>query len=298
MEVIANPPTRLAVLMTCHNRREKTLACLGHLEAQEDLPPGLTLDVYLTDDGSTDGTSGAVNRQFPSVRILHGDGSLYWSQGMRVAWAAAMEHDYDYYLWLNDDTLLHPTALSTLLGTYARLSASRRQLSIVAGSTKDPISHETTYGGVVRSSRWHPLKYELVKPSSAEASACTTVNGNCVLVPRAVAVAVGNLDNRFTHGMGDFDYALRAADKGASCWVAPRHVGTCSRNDDAGTWREAGIGLRRRWKRLNSPKGLPLREWLEYTRRHAGPFWPVFWLGPYISAAARTIAPRTRGKHT
>ncbi len=49
----------LAVVMTCHNRRETTLRCLRELEAQT-LPAGWNMRTYLVDDGSTDGTSAAV----------------------------------------------------------------------------------------------------------------------------------------------------------------------------------------------------------------------------------------------
>ena len=94
---------RIAVLMTCHNRRVTTLKCLDAIEAQKDLG-NISLQVYLVDDGCTDGTSEAIGAAHPDVTILAGDGSLYWAGGMRMAWKFAMQEDYDYYLWLNDDT--------------------------------------------------------------------------------------------------------------------------------------------------------------------------------------------------
>lgn len=42
---------KLAVLMTCHNRREKTLRCLTSLFSCRP-EAGLELSVYLVDDGS------------------------------------------------------------------------------------------------------------------------------------------------------------------------------------------------------------------------------------------------------
>ena len=41
---------KIAVLITCHNRKEKTLKCLRTLYSQT-LPAGAEISVYLVDDG-------------------------------------------------------------------------------------------------------------------------------------------------------------------------------------------------------------------------------------------------------
>ena len=51
---------KTAALLTCHNRKEKTLACLKSL--YRNMPE---VDVYLTDDGCADGTAEAVKSIFP-----------------------------------------------------------------------------------------------------------------------------------------------------------------------------------------------------------------------------------------
>ncbi|MHC5831198.1 MAG: glycosyltransferase family 2 protein, partial [Nostoc sp.] len=76
---------QLAVIMTCFNRRETTLICLRALAQQTK-----SFDVYLTDDGSSDGTSKAVKVFYPQVQILQGNGNLFWVGGMRLAFAEAM----------------------------------------------------------------------------------------------------------------------------------------------------------------------------------------------------------------
>ena len=80
--------TDIAVLMTCHDRREKTVSCLKALYGQE-LPSGVSLSVYLTDDGCTDGTVDAVKESFTNTHIIHGNGDLYWNRGMLAAWREA-----------------------------------------------------------------------------------------------------------------------------------------------------------------------------------------------------------------
>ena len=105
--------TRLCALLTCFNRRDTTLACLEAL-FRCDLPADTSLAVVLVDDGSQDGTGDAVLERFPAVRVIRGNGSLYWNGGMRLAYLATIELPFDDYLWLNDDTMLDPQALSTL----------------------------------------------------------------------------------------------------------------------------------------------------------------------------------------
>jgi len=95
--------TSIGVVITCHNRKEKTIASLKKLINQDDIDT-LDVKIYLVDDGSTDGTSEAIKNNFPQVNIIKGDGTLFWNGGMRGAFSKAMENGHDYYLWLNDDT--------------------------------------------------------------------------------------------------------------------------------------------------------------------------------------------------
>ncbi|MCB0846867.1 MAG: glycosyltransferase, partial [Bacteroidetes bacterium] len=61
---------QIAVAMTCHNRRPKTVNCLERLYAQEGINENFSLDIFLVDDGSTDGTAQEVEKQFPQVNII------------------------------------------------------------------------------------------------------------------------------------------------------------------------------------------------------------------------------------
>ena len=289
----------IAVLITCHNRRQKTLACLAALFSQV-LPPEVDLAVYLVDDGSADGTAEAVRQAYPQVRVLQGDGSLFWNGGMRMAFDAAVKDDPDYYLWLNDDTLLDPDAVSALLATYRRLAELGGDRAIVTGSTRDPDTGKHTYGGVVRSNWWHPFQYRLLEPAQ-EAQRCDTMCGNCVLIPRAVAQLVGNLDPAFIHYAGDWDYGLRAKQKGCSVWIAPGYQATCSSNPKPASKTEAQ--LREQLNKVSQPKGLalqdvtlqPMEEWKVLAHRHGGPLWQIFWLLPYRRMLWISLVGRLKG---
>jgi GT2 family glycosyltransferase len=270
----------IAVIITCFDRYRKTLSCLDHLFKQEGLNE-CGLSVYLLDDASMDRTIEAVQSQYTNVILLHGNGHLFWNRGMHNAWQKAFESNYNYYLWINDDTMLVPQALSCLLSTHHKLSQLGHSESIIVGSTQDPDTRDFTYGGIIRTKFWHPLKFTPIAPSQ-EPIQCATMNGNCVLIPRAVAQKVGNLDPVFTHSMGDFDYGLRARQHGCSVWVAPGYLGTCSLNSNQNTWQDINVPLGARLQKVKQPKGLPTQEWRLFARRHAGPFWYIYWVSPYI----------------
>ncbi len=269
---------KLAVLMTCYNRRDTTLVCLQALYKQNTI-----FDVYLVDDGSSDGTCDAVRANYPAVKILKGTGDLFWVGGMRLAFAEALKENYDYYLWLNDDTIVDPNALSKLFATHNDLIEKGFPNSIIVGSTRDAITGKPTYGGAVRSKHWYSNKYEFLQPSQ-EIQECDTMYGNCVLIPRSVAQKVGNLDPAFIHSLGDLDYGLRARKLGCSVWVAPGFIGTCSKNSVQGSWVDTNLPIGDRLRKALQPKGFPIRAWTVFARRHSGPFWFLYWFLPYLRA--------------
>jgi GT2 family glycosyltransferase len=280
----------IATLITCYNRKQKTLDCLAALVSQHDRSE-IALAIYLVDDGSTDGTAAAVAAAYPQVTLIAGDGNLFWNGGMRLAFARALERDYDYYLWLNDDTLLAPDAIQVLLRTADRVAEQGHDRATIVGSTCDPATGAFTYGGMIRQSWLQPLRFPQVPPGD-EPKQCDTVNGNCVLIPRSVARVVGNLDPAFTHYMGDIDYGLRAKQQGCTVWIAPGYLGTCAENiRPTSNWNDpvADIPWYQQWQQIGKPKGLtlskvtlsPIDEWKVFSQRHAGPLWPIYWLYPY-----------------
>jgi len=286
--------TRVACLLTCHNRRDKTMYCLAALFACR-LPEGVDLSVVLVDDGSTDGTTDAVRMQFPAVRILGGDGSLFWNGGMRLAFGTAMAERFDDYLWLNDDTVLDTDAFETLYACRLQLQVGDdRMPSIIVGATRDPHSGQLSYGGLVPRDARSP-NYLVTLPMATVPQRCRTLNGNCVLIPSAVAEALGNLDVKFVHAIGDWDYGLRASAAGFAVWMAPGFVGTCEGNPPYKFPPHLARSVRARLRFVTSPKQVPPRAWYTYVKRNYGWTWPLEFAKPYASAVIRALQAKWRG---
>jgi glycosyltransferase involved in cell wall biosynthesis len=62
----------IAALITCHNRKAKTLACLSSLY-NCTMPENYAFDVFLVDDGCTDGTADIIREKFPQINIIQGN---------------------------------------------------------------------------------------------------------------------------------------------------------------------------------------------------------------------------------
>lgn len=250
--------TYIAVLLTVHNRREQTLNCLKYFYASQPVV-GFQIDVYLTDDGCTDGTPEVVIEQYPLVHIVQGDGTLFWNRGMYKAWEAAVKQkNYDFYLWLNDDTKLYNDALINILSAYNQCINP----SIICGATRSEITGELTYSG--------RFNNKTIVPNGM-LQECTIINGNFVLIPDIVFQKIGNLDWKFRHAIGDFDYGLRAQKFGIKVYVAPQYIGVCEKNPTLPKWCLNSTPLIQRLKILYSPLGYaePIPFFI-YEKRHFG----------------------------
>lgn len=243
-------------LMTCYNRKEKTIRALNKLIQGN---PNIRFSFIVADDGSTDGTFEELQK-IPGVTILHGNGSLFYSGGMRLAIDRAKKADrsYDYCLLFNDDVGFAESAIEDL--------CRKEQGVIWIGPTSDG-KGKLSYGGVVKTSKWRP-KTEIVMAEGESGRECDTFNANCVLIPWGIFMQLDNIDDAYTHSMGDFDYGFSAKRKGYTIKVSDSFVGECPDNPVSASWRNTGLSRKERIRKKESPKGLPTKEWFHYLKKN------------------------------
>jgi GT2 family glycosyltransferase len=251
---------QIAVLLTSFNRKEKTLSCLRSLNKITEDDPNVNVDIYLVDDNSMDGTSQSVRDNFENVILIMGTGQLFWNRGMNLAWSEASKKSYDYYLWLNDDTILKDKAIEILVNDSKLFNND----AIICGVCESRENGEVTYGGYKKDT--HEIIHPIGKPQY-----CFFFNGNIVLVPKSVFRILGNLDPVFHHSLGDFDYGLRAYKKGIKTYITSQIIGYCEKNELT-KWCNPKYKFKERIKTFYSPLGaVPFQQFI-FLKRHYGYF--------------------------
>jgi GT2 family glycosyltransferase len=209
-------------IIPVHNRIQLTRACLLSLQAQTYT----CFEVYVVDDGSTDGTSEVIKNDFPMVTLLHGDGSLWWTGATNLGVRRVLEiaKADDYVLTLNNDTLLpadyfeillreigkHPKAL---IGSLA-LDSNNRNLVVEGGVHINWLNAKYTYHFKNRS-------YRELRAEGKSFYTPTVLPGRGTAIPVNVFRELGLYDEKvFPHYAADYDFSLRAKQAGYDLCVS------------------------------------------------------------------------------
>lgn len=267
----------LYVVLTCHNRKEKTINCLKQLhKAAFKCSHNIDVNYVVCDDMSTDGTVDSISQQFPDVIIVHGSGDLFWARGMACAMNAIELEETEFYLMVNDDVTFYEDSLQIMLDNY--IFAKEKDCAIV-GSTRDA-NGNCSYGGLYWNGKAIKKKTINIIPNG-ELQLCNQTNWNCFLIPRELYLKIGKIDDYYEHSAADYDYANRITNAGYHIYVASDYVGTCERNAKENTWQDSSLSVRQRIKLLHKKTGVPMKSNWHYCSKFYGIFAPVVFLEPY-----------------
>lgn len=196
------------VLIPVHNRRDTTLQCLDHLKHTQSWDQ---FEVVVIDDGSTDGTSEAIENKFPEVTVLDGDGSLWWGGSIRIGMEYAMNHDAEVIMWLNDDVLPDSGAIKSLSNKTAELGDTVLTTRVETNPESEYTTcHKKTRVGI------KSIPYN----TDSKIQYCDVAAGKFTAFPRNIVKKIGYPNNKmFPHNLCDYDYTLRAKEHGFNVGV-------------------------------------------------------------------------------
>ncbi len=219
---------KVALVIPVYNRRETTLQGLRSLSRIDKT--GLDVRVIIVNDGSTDGTSEAVRRDFPDVQLVEADGSLHYAGGTNRGIEAAMEWGADYVGTMNDDSIFHDQFLQRMLEAAENNPRSVIGALLLLWNEPHKVFQvgqvwETFFGG------WHiPTNLTAFSvPDTTFEVDCLV--GNCTLIPAEAIRECGLMDEaRFRHGWGDAQYFWTMRKAGWKLLIEPKALVWCEPN--------------------------------------------------------------------
>jgi len=206
----------LSVIVLNYNCLELLRDSLRSLEAAS---PGLTQEVIVVDNASSDGSADMVRAEFPNVKLIANSANLGFTKGNNVGIAVAKGR---HILLLNNDTTVSPGAFATaleLIESNPGIGAAGLKLLNADGSLQLSCRRFPSFQQALFNR--HSLLTKLFPENKFSKSYLMTdlprdemrdvdwVSGACLLVRREVLDEIGPLDERFFMYSEDVDFCYR-----------------------------------------------------------------------------------------
>ena len=219
---------RVEIVTPVHNRRDITLQCLKSLSRINS--EGLEIHTIIVDDGSTDGTSEAIEKEFPEVEIVQGNGDLWFTEGTNVGVRAALKHNPDYVLMMNDDQIFDADCIKFMVETAEKYPRSVVGSLLLLWDAPHKLFQtsprwETWSGG------WRHWYQQTVWTIPQKPWEVDLIVGNCVLVPAEAIREQGLMDSKKYPNFGDAEYTPRLKKNGWRLLIEPRARVFCQPNN-------------------------------------------------------------------
>ena len=199
----------ISIVIPVHNRKKFTFECLNALRNQTRAADRL----IVVDDGSTDGTAEMLRDEFPDVRVVRGDGNLFWTAAINLGIAEALAAGTQFVLTLNNDTVASPDLIEKMMS-----AASLRPNALLGALDIDAISGKPYYGGEIFNWKKSQSQFLLDILPAHQHHGLHEVSlfpGRGLLIPRIVFDTIGLFDEKeLPHYMADYDFTLRARRSG------------------------------------------------------------------------------------
>lgn len=219
---------QVEIVTPVHNRKDLTLMCLRSISRLNC--EGLEIHTIIVDDGSTDGTSEAIEREFPEVEVIKGDGNLWFTEGTNVGMRAALKHNPDYILLINDDQIFDENSVKYMVETAEKYPRSVVGSLLLLWDTPHKLFQvapkwETFSGG------WRHWYHQTIWTLPKKPFQVDLIVGNCVLVPVQAINEEGLMDSKRYPNFGDAEYTPRLRKNGWKLLIEPRARVFCQPNN-------------------------------------------------------------------
>ncbi|MGN0684561.1 MAG: glycosyltransferase family 2 protein [Gemmiger sp.] len=215
----------VGIVISNYNGWQDTVQCLESLQKQTYR----NFEIILLDDASTNDSVQQLQKHLTENTVfLPQEANSGFAAVNNVGMRRALADGCDWVLLLNNDTVVAPDFLETLLRETPAGAVSCPKMLFL-----DPPDEIWFAGGELDRATGkvkHLGGHEKDGPAFAEKKQVSFITFCCVLLPRQVVEEVGFLDETLFMYCEDVDYCIRLADAGVPLWLLP----------DARIWHKAG----------------------------------------------------------
>lgn len=208
----------VGVIVLCHNGVDLTLDCLATLYRQ-DYP---LFDVTVVDNNSQDGTVEAVQSQYPQAQIISTHANLGYASGNNLGVQAALDRGLDLCFLVNNDTLIFPSCISTLVNAVEDHSSAGIVGPMV--HTWDNAGRISSAGGMINWRYANAINVGAGEIDHAQypARPVDFINGCGIMVTRDAIQRAGMLDPKFFMYWEETDWCMRVHKAGFKILFEPK----------------------------------------------------------------------------
>lgn len=106
---------RVLVIVVTYNGLRWLDRCLGSVAGGGRSESAMTVDLFVVDNDSTDGSADYVQAHFPKAKLVRSAENLGFSKANNLGMQYALDHGYDYVYLLNQDAWLESGAMEKLV---------------------------------------------------------------------------------------------------------------------------------------------------------------------------------------
>lgn len=220
----------ISITIVSYNTKNVLEGCIKSLISS--LSSGIEYEIFVVDNGSTDGSSKFVKENFPQIHLISNEENVGYTKAMNMGLKKA---NGDFLVQLNPDTLIQPD-------TFTKLIYFMRENQDVGICTPKVLNKDGSLQKQCRRSFAHPwdvityfLGLDRIFPKSKlfgrylftfldeeEVADVDAVSGSCMIIRKDVIDDIGFLDEQFFAYQEDADFCFRAKNEGWRVMYYPK----------------------------------------------------------------------------
>ncbi len=246
----------LFIIVLSNKRKDDTFACISSL-LKSDYS---NLKIILLDYELPGNTAQIIHQRHPQVQIIPLTENLGYAGNNNIGIRAAMEQGAEWLLILNDDTILDPSCLSSLV----QVGESDSEIGIVGPMVyhfEEPDVIQSAGGSFDR--YWYGFHLGMNETDQGqfpEPREVEWISGCAILVRRELIENVGALDADYFLYWEELEWCIRAAQAGWRIFHVPH----------AKLWHK---GVNRNYQPRPYVTYYMTRNYLRTLAKHKAPFW-------------------------